>query len=137
MAGLVAVTLCLMLTAALLLLGTVAALHLPHPDGIRPVAIDPGGTVTALGGTAYALRVVVAAGYIALWLSALASVGIMAVSPRVPRPQGSDWRSGTTWWGPPVDHCPLATYGRAQLASPVASAESGASAAAALCSELA
>jgi ABC-2 type transport system permease protein len=71
-------TLCLMLTTALLAIGTIAALLLPHPDGLQPVTLAPGGAITPVSATGYAFRLLLAAAYLTLWLSALASIGLLA-----------------------------------------------------------
>jgi ABC-2 type transport system permease protein len=70
--------LCLMLTTALLAAGTIGALLLPHPDGLQPVTLAPDGAVIPVSAAGYALRLLVAAAYLTLWLSALASIGLLA-----------------------------------------------------------
>ncbi len=71
-------TLCLMLTMALLVIGTIGALLLPHPDGLQPVTLAPDGAIAPISVTGYALRLLLAAVYLILWLSALASIGLLA-----------------------------------------------------------
>jgi ABC-2 type transport system permease protein len=73
-----AVVFCVGLIAALLLLGTLAALALPHTGPLHPAALGADRTVTPLGTWAYLARATAAAGYLALWLTALASIGVLA-----------------------------------------------------------
>jgi ABC-2 type transport system permease protein len=73
-----AVVFCLAATTALLLLGTAAALLLPHHGDPRPEAVNAAGVTTPLGDGAYVSRLLAAGGYIALWLSSFAAIGVLA-----------------------------------------------------------
>jgi len=69
---------CIGLIAALLVLGTVAAIVLPHNGSLQTAALGADRIVTPLGTWPYLVRAAAAAGYLALWLTALASIGVLA-----------------------------------------------------------
>jgi ABC-2 type transport system permease protein len=73
-----AVVFCIGLIAALLVLGAVAAIALPHSGSLHTTALGADRTVTPLGIWPYLARAAAAAGYLALWLAALASIGVLA-----------------------------------------------------------
>jgi ABC-2 type transport system permease protein len=73
-----AVTFNIGVIAALLVLGTVAAIALPRSGPIHLSAIGADRTITPLGIEPYLVRVAAAVGYLALWLTAFASIGVLA-----------------------------------------------------------
>jgi ABC-2 type transport system permease protein len=73
-----AVVFCVGLIAALLILGAVAAIALPHTGPLHTAALGADRTVTPLGTWPYLARVAGAAGYLTLWLAAFASIGVLA-----------------------------------------------------------
>ncbi|MBO0870714.1 MAG: hypothetical protein J2P15_19330, partial [Micromonosporaceae bacterium] len=73
-----ALVFCAGLTVLLLLLGTVAAVALPHPAGPALTTVDTNRSIVALDPGGWLLRVAAAGGYLMLWLSALAAIGVLA-----------------------------------------------------------
>jgi ABC-2 type transport system permease protein len=69
---------CLVLTAMLVALGTLAAFVLPHTGSLHALALRPDRTVAALGAAGFLARTAAAAAYLALWLAALASLALLA-----------------------------------------------------------
>lgn len=71
---------CVAVVAVLLVVGAVGAASLPHPSGAGPFALSADGTVAPLSVAAYLGRTAIAACHLAAWLTALASIGVLAGS---------------------------------------------------------